>query len=66
MILEILNDNEKTKQEIDNIIKQEQYLIEQGNKTTNLSQRYKYYQNAKSLHNIAKELVKWETTTRGY
>lgn len=43
-----------------------QKLYKLGRETQNLSARYKYWQEAKSLEKIAKELVKYEIPTRGY
>lgn len=34
--------------------------------TPNLQQRYKLLQEGDSLKKIARELIKWETPTRGY
>lgn len=35
-------------------------------KDTNLSKRYKKFQEINSIIKIQKELIKWETTTRGF
>lgn len=41
-------------------------LYEAAFSTTNLTERYKLMQEADACKKIAKELLKWETPTRGY
>lgn len=43
-----------------------QELYNLGLQTKNTSTRYRYWQEARSLEKIAKELVKYELPTRGY
>lgn len=57
-ILRKINSNE--------LLADAQELYKLGRETQNLSARFKYWQEAKSLEKIAKELIKWEIPTRGY
>ena len=48
------------------LLKEAAELYQAAFSTTNLNLRYKYMQEGDSCKKIAKELIKWETPTRGY
>lgn len=48
------------------LIAEARALYDAGLKTTNLQARYRYFQEARSLTKIAKEMIKYELPTRGY
>lgn len=50
----------------DTAFKAAQKLYEAAFQTQNLTLRYKFLQEGDSCKRIARELVKWETPTRGY